>query len=43
MRVFTPFESKDLRLKNKIVRSATAEAMAEDRFLTPPAPKGKIP
>ncbi|MDI9609764.1 MAG: NADH:flavin oxidoreductase [Archaeoglobales archaeon] len=34
MKVFTPFESGDLRLKNRIVRSATAEAMAEDGFVT---------
>ncbi|MEM2727384.1 MAG: NADH oxidase, partial [Archaeoglobaceae archaeon] len=34
MKLFTPFESGDLKLKNRIVRSATAEAMAEDGFVT---------
>gem|GEM_PF-5410580 len=34
MRIFSPFENGDLRLKNRIVRSATAEAMAEDGFVT---------
>lgn len=34
MRVFSPFENEELTLKNRIVRSATAEAMAEDGFVT---------
>ena len=34
MRIFTPFENGDLKLKNRIVRSATAEGMAENGFVT---------
>jgi len=34
VKVFTPLETEDLKLKNRIVRSATAEAMAEDGFVT---------
>ncbi|MEM4540494.1 MAG: NADH:flavin oxidoreductase [Archaeoglobaceae archaeon] len=34
MKVFSELETDDLKLKNRIVRSATAEAMAENGFVT---------
>lgn len=33
MKVFNPFENEELKLKNRIVRSATAKAMAENGYV----------